>query len=280
MKITKLLPIITLCCIVTATADTLYQPYTTSKVEPTEVINKLKNNGFEIAGEYSPYDGTKIIVITSKELQAEAAKSDKGGYGAIIRVAITTNLVSYTTPAYWANAYRMESELTDVATNLEKALGSESTFGSEKGLTKKKLRKYHYMKMMPYFDDQVKLGEFSSHTEAVTTIETALKSEKNGIKAVYKVEITGKDETLFGFSMTGDQEITDKSLMSVLNKFTGNIEHAAFLPYEILVSDKTAYMLHGKFRIALSFPDLSMGQFMKIRNAPSDIKKAAKSLLK
>lgn len=280
MTLTKLIPIITLCFIITATAETRYQPYTTSKVESSEVVDKLKANGFDIAGEYSPYDGTKIIVITSKELQAEAAKSDKGGYGATMRVAITTNLVSYTTPAYWANAYRMESELTDIATKLEKALGAENTFGSKKGLTKKKLRKYHYMKMMPYFDDQVKLGEFASHAEAVTAIEKALKEEKNGIKAVYQVKIPGKDETIFGFNMTGDQEITDKSVMAVLNKFTGNKEHAAFLPYEILVSDKTVYMLHGKFRIALSFPDLSMGQFMKIRNAPSDIKKAAKSLLK
>ena len=280
MKIKHILPILTLCSIMTINAETLYQPYTASAVKPVDVISKLKANGFEVAGEYAPYDGTKIIVITSKKLQAEAAKSDKGGYGAVMRVAITTNLVSYTTPAYWANAYRMDSELPEVAANLNKALGEKSTFGSEKGLTKKKLRKYHYMKMMPYFDDQVKLGEFPSYKEAILAIETSLKSEKNGIKQVYQVNIPGKDETVFGFNMTGDQEITDKSVMAVLNKFTGTPEHAAFLPYEILVSNKTVYMLHGKFRIALSFPDLSMGQFMKIRNAPSDIKKAAKSLLK
>ncbi len=280
MKIRHLLPILTICSIITSNADTLYQPYTTSTVPPENVITKLKANGFEIAGEYVPYKGTKIIVITSKHLQAEAVKSNKGGYGAVMRVAITTNSVSYTTPTYWANAYRMASELTDTANNLKKALGAGKTFGSKKGLTKKKLRKYHYMKMMPYFDDQVKLGTFPSYNEAVTTIENALKAKKNGIKLVYQVNIPGKDETVFGFNMSGEQEITDKSIMTVLNTFTGIPEHAAFLPYELLVSNGNVYMLHGKFRIALSFPDLSMGQFMKIRNAPSDIKKAAKSLLK
>jgi hypothetical protein len=133
---------------------------------------------------------------------------------------------------------------------------------------------------MPYFDDQVKLGEFPNYKDAITAIETALKAEKNGIKLVYQVNIPGKDETVFGFNMTGDKEITDKSVMAILNKFTGTPEHAAFLPYEMLVSGGNVYMLHGKFRIALSFPNLSMGQFMKIRNAPSDIKDAAKSLLK
>lgn len=154
MKMKYILPVLIIFCAITTTAETLYQPYTTSTAKPVDVITKLKANGFEIAGEYTPYEETKIIVITSKKLQAEAAKSDKGGYGAVMRVAITTNLVSYTTPAYWANAYRMKSELPDVAANLKEALGAKDTFGSEKGLTKKKLRKYHYMKMMPYFDDR------------------------------------------------------------------------------------------------------------------------------
>lgn len=280
MKIQHLLPILTICSIITVTAETLYQPYTTSTVKPENVITKLKANGFEIAGEYTPYKGTKIIAITSKELQTVAAKSDKGGYGAVIRIAITTNFVSYTTPAYWANAYRLESDLNNVAVNLKKALGAESTFGSKKGISKKKLRKYHYMKMMPYFDDQVKLGKFDSYKEAIQVIEESLKAEKNGIKQVYKVSVVGKNETVFGFAMTGDQDITDKSVMAKLNKFTGTPEHAAFLPYEILVSGNAVYMLHGRFRIALSFPDLSMSQFTKIMSAPSDIKKAAKSLLR
>ena len=48
-------------------------------------------------------------------------------------------------------------------------------------------------------------------------------------------------------------------------------KHTAFLPYELLILDNKVYMLHGRFRIALSFPDLSMGQFMKIVSTPGYI---------
>ncbi|MEZ4908258.1 MAG: hypothetical protein R2771_11610 [Saprospiraceae bacterium] len=40
-------------------------------------------------------------------------------------------------------------------------------------------------------------------------------------------------------------------------------KHTA-LPYELLILDNKVYMLHGRFRIALAFPDLSIDQFMKI----------------
>jgi hypothetical protein len=39
----------------------------------------------------------------------------------------------------------------------------------------------------------------------------------------------------------------------------------------MIVSGGKVYMLHGKFRISLDFPDLAMGTFMKIYGAPSAI---------
>jgi len=44
------------------------------------------------------------------------------------------------------------------------------------------------------------------------------------------------------------------------------------LPYELLVSGPDVIALRGRFRIAQSFPDLTMGTFMKIRSAPGAIK--------
>jgi hypothetical protein len=46
------------------------------------------------------------------------------------------------------------------------------------------------------------------------------------------------------------------------------------------VSGKHAYMLHGKFRIAQSFPDLSMGNFMNISGAPDAIENSIKEAIK
>jgi len=53
-----------------------------------------------------------------------------------------------------------------------------------------------------------------------------------------------------------------------------NPKHTAFLPYEILVMNGEVHMLHGRYRIALSFPDLTMGTFTKIMSTPGDIENA------
>ena len=65
--------------------------------------NKLTSGGFTLAGEYSPYDGAHVLVVTSDELQAAAAETDAGGYGSVIRVAVTKNAdkveVTYSNPS-------------------------------------------------------------------------------------------------------------------------------------------------------------------------------------
>jgi hypothetical protein len=89
--------------------------------------------------------------------------------------------------------------------------------------------------------------------------------------------ITGKEETVFGVAIT-DGEGADKTVMSSIDN--GELRHGAHLPYEILVSGNKAYMLHGKFRIAQSFPDLSMGSFMGISAAPDAIEMTLKEAIK
>ena len=105
----------------------------------TDVKSKLKGAGFEIVGEYSPYAGANIIIVTSEAQKAHAAKSEFGAYGAISRVAITQNgdnvEVSYTNPVYMAAAYRMATDMADIRAKLEDALGAEMDYVSEKNLT-------------------------------------------------------------------------------------------------------------------------------------------------
>ena len=60
----------------------------------------------------------------------------------------------------------------------------------------------------------------------------------------------------------------------------GTPKHTAFLPYEVLVVGKKVHMLHGRYRIALSFPDLTMGTFSKIMSTPGDIEELLEQLVK
>ena len=250
-----------------------------------EVKSKLTAAGFEIVGEYSPYAGADIIIVTSDALKSHASKSDFGAYGAAQRVSITKNgdmtEIVYTNPVYMAAAYRMAVDLSDIRAQLEGALGAKKDFGSEKNLTADDLRKYHYTIMMEYFDDPSELAEYGSQAEAVKAVEDSLAAGLGATAKVYRIDIPGKDETVFGVALKGkdaDDCSGDEFVMSRVDK--ASPRSTAHLPYEIVVSDGTAYALFARFRIAINWPHLPMvasetgGTFMKIMCSPGAIEEA------
>ncbi len=250
----------------------------------TQVKNKLVAANFNIAGEYSPYRSAHIIVVTNARLKQAAAKSEFGGYGAGQRVAVTqvgTELqVSYTNPVYMANAYRMNDDLADIAEQLAGALGRIQQFGSEEGMTAAKLRKYHYMFGMEYFDEPSELAEYDSYRQAVAAVEAGLAAGKGGAGKVYRIDIPGKQETVFGVSLNNQVECSgDEFIMSEID--FKPLRSSAHLPYEILVSENQVYALYARFRIAINFPDLKMvgrNSFMNIMCAPGAIEDALEAV--
>ena len=237
-----------------------------------EVKAAVEREGFQVVGEYAPYKGVHIVVVTSEALRKNAANSRFGAYGAVLRISITEKgkdlQVSYINPLYMAQAYRMKDGLADTAAKIEKALGKKEMFGSKNGLTADKLHKYHYMMLMPYFTDQVELAKYKSHEEAIRAVEANLATGKGGTVRVYRVDLPGKKESVFGVGIR-EGDGADEAVMKTVDY--NELKQAAHLPYELIVSDGTVYMLHGKFRIAVDFPDLTMGTFMKISGAPSAI---------
>lgn len=241
------------------------------------VRQALQGGGFQVAGEADPYEGAHVFVVTSDALRQAAAASSAGGFGAAQRVAVTKVgdqvQVAYTNPVWMANVYRMGPDLADVASALGAALGSTEAFGSKNGIPAKDLRSYHYMVFMPYFTDQVKLAEHGSHEEALAKVEAGLAAGE-GVRKVARVDVPGKEESLFAVAiLAGDG--ADAAVMKTCDG--GELKHTAHLPYELLVSGKKVLMLHGKFRIAQSFPDLTMGTFMKISGAPDGIEKVLRA---
>ncbi len=250
-----------------------------------EVTNKVKSAGFEVAGSYSPYDGAIVIAVTNDGLKKAAASSENGGYEAAQRVSVTKVgdeiQVSYTNPVYLANAYRIKdtSDAEAALSSLESALGKEQTFGSgDKQLSSKDLRKYHYMFGMEYFDDPSELAEYDSYDEAVAAVEEGLAQGRGGATKVYRIDIPGKKETVFGVGLTDSNCSGDEYIMSRVDK--DQLRSTAHLPYEILVSDGNVYALYARFRIAISWPHLPMIQsdtgatFFNIMCAPNAIEEA------
>ncbi|MDO9063632.1 MAG: hypothetical protein Q7U25_00310 [Sulfuricella sp.] len=264
----------------------ILKPFVLGSKGPGAVADKvaaaktaLQANGFTIAGSYSPYPDATIIVVTNDEMKSTAAKSEHGGFGAAQRVSVTKVhdevQVSYTNPTYMANGYRMAGDLPQTSEKLKAALGKVEEFGA-KGLSASELRKYHYMFGMEYFDEPVILAEYGSHEEALKAVEANLAAGKGGCTKVYRVDVPGKKESVFGVAMKGgDKYMDDKYIMSVID--FGDLKGSAHLPHEMLVTGNKVIALYARFRIALDFPDLKMAganSFMKIMESPEAIRKA------
>lgn len=273
---------------VSAQADKKYMPFSLASDDAGTIADKLaptkkalEDNGFTIAGEYSPYTGAHIIVVTNDELKKAAASCPRCGYIAAQRVALTEMnnkvQVSYTNPYYMSKAYRVKSDLPNTTAAFQKALGHMKDFGPEEGLDKDDLLDYHYAFGMEYFDEPYNLAEAKSHDAAIATVDKNLKAHMGGTTEVYRIDIPGADQTLFGVGMKAPKEskkyMDDKFIMSEID--FKPIRSTAHLPYEVLVTGKNVEALHARFRIAINFPDLSMmgsNSFMNIMPTPNAIK--------
>jgi hypothetical protein len=293
-------PILLLCLLLFSTpvaADTAYQPFVLSSVnesgltEQTDAtIAALEQAGFTVAGRYAPLPNANVIVVTSPELLAIAAQSDKGGYGAGQRVSITERdgktEVAFVNPLYLQHAYRMGADMQEIHDRLAAALGNLESFGTKKGLTAKKLGKYHYMMGMQRFDDPSELGSFATHEAAITAVEQGLARQGDALTQVYRIDIPGKQQTVFGVGMkaTGssddEMDIDGAHQLSIVD-FEG-YSKVAYFPYEVLVNGNEVEALHMRFRMAVHFPDLSMmgaHGFMKLVSAPGATEDALEALL-
>jgi len=270
---------------VTAQAAQTYLPFALASNDAGTVADKiagtktaLTENGFEIAGEYSPYKGAHIIVVTNDELKKAAASKERGGYIAAQRIALTEMngkvQVSYTNPNYFGAVFQMESDLSGVSAKLASALGNKGEYGPESGLSADDLGDYQYKWLMPHFTDRLELAEYDNQDKAVSAVAANLKAGKGGTAEVYRIDVPGQEATVFGVAMKGTPEecAGDEFIMNEIDfKDTRSTGH---LPYEIVVKDGVAYALPAEFRIAISFPDLAMmgdNSFMNIMCAPGAI---------
>ena len=255
----------------------------------SQVKNALQTNGFDIIGEYNVENNKnlKVIVYSRKDLQTTVLKvKDRGALAAALKVGLKSNgsktTISYLNPTYLFNAYlgdsypKYESSLQKVAKDVASALsplGNENKgFGGS--LSAKDLRKYHYKVMMPYFSDPVELEEFSSFEEGVKTIEKNLSAKKGNTNLVYKLKFSSEKVAVYGVALQ-DAATGEGHFLPIIDN-----SHLAAMPYEIILQGKTATILHGRYRLALHWPELTMGTFMKIMSTPGEIEDTLEGLCK
>jgi hypothetical protein len=262
----------------------ILKPFTLAKVyknkklpEVASITRKqLLDAGFEIVGTYEPYVSTKIFVVTDKSLLNTAAKTEFGGFGATIRVSVTEKnneiQVVHNNPTYMGIAYNMKDSLGSTRRHLASTLGYVKDFGGE-GIASDKLGDYNYAFGLEGFTGFMDLAEHKSHAEALKFVEAGFRKNLKNMKKVYRVDIPGKEQSVFGISLTNDIKdqkfLNDQFVMDIIDD--KDIRRSAHLPYELMVVGKRVIIMHPHFRLAVNFPDLRMfGQhsFGKLMDLP------------
>jgi len=253
----------------------------------TQVKTALSNQNFEVIGEYHPAENPDwyVLAFTRPDLQSICLNvTDRGTLASVLKVGMVKKdgkiNVSILNPMYLFNAYLMDeadthqSQLARVNTDLKtamKAIGNDMTgFGG--GEEADDLKDYHYMMMMPYFTDPVELKTFNSFEEGLATIRKNLDAKKGGTIKVYELGFDGHDIAIFGIGLM-DSEDGEAHFLPIIG-----VDNIAAMPYEIILQGKEATMLHGKYRFALLWPELSMSQFMKISSTPGDVEDMLEAL--
>ncbi|MDH5465132.1 MAG: hypothetical protein OEW60_05845 [Thiovulaceae bacterium] len=261
------------------------------------VEKKLKANGFEILA--TTKVGKKkmpVIIFTSPAIKKLADRPMRGLLAGSMRIMVDKerNVIKANNPMYFFKAFLQDQykpgDEKSTVTALLKAFPSLSTtvMGKDEdgeqvdtnseNLEYDDIPDYHYIIGMPYYHDQNELGRGDSVAGLVKKIEKNAKKKK---ALVYTTKLSE------------NRYVIGVHLSKRTSKFPKKIgeQNSLLLPWQILVEEieedgkkeAIATALDGKYRIALSYPQLSMvgaGSFAGIMSVPGaledDLKKYCK----
>ena len=227
---------------------------------------KLADNGLQILGTHQVAGSNDytVVVYTSTELK-QAAQLPNRGFMAVLRIlhnAKDQELV-VSNPEYYMRAFLQKDYKEGMAKPVNDALAAAlgTLTPTDDSMKTKKLAKYHFMMSMPYYDDFARVAKGSTE------------------ELCKKLEASAKDRIVFKLNITddGSSVLYGVALPVAIEQFNETLEtmgQSHLLPYTVLIENGEANILHAKFYFALSFPQLTMGEFMKIMSVPGDVKDA------
>lgn len=247
----------------------------------------LQEGNFDVIGKYNVagHKNLKVICFTRTDLKKSSSFfEDRGALASVLKIGIREDAgkieVSLANPVYMFYAY-FGDDYKDQAPALKKidkdakavlvnTFGTLADFGGK--LEVEDLKGYHYKVMMPYFDDPEVLEEYDSFEKGLAFIRKKIAASEKDIQSVYEVVIPEKQMAVFGIGML-NVEIGEGVYLPIIGE-----RHIAAMPYEIILQGTEVSMLHGKYRLALYWPELTMGEFMKIMSTPGDIEDILESI--
>lgn len=242
----------------------------------SQVEKKLQAEGFSVLGQHLPKGvaGRASLVVADPAMLAAIRAS--GPSSSIVAAAIRVGVdsegnVSYMNPDYWYRAYLRgkfavsQEAVKSVQQRLVKALGEGTGFGGD--VPQAELSDYRYMFGMERFDSaNSELASYASFDEALKAVKDNLAKGVGDTRQVYEVLMPDKKMAVFGVAMNSSSDGEGWWVNKI------GTDHPAALPYELFIVDNKVYALYARYRIALAWPALGMGQFMTIINAPEAIR--------
>ncbi|MBU1235686.1 MAG: hypothetical protein KJ634_09080 [Gammaproteobacteria bacterium] len=259
------------------------QPYVTGAAAASGDLNaatasveqKLTAAGFSVIGRHMPKGLPNQATVVVTDAGLTAALKDIGGSAVVgmpIRVGVKADgTVSYLNLEYWQRAIlrkdfgKAEAAIKTATGKLEQALGKGAAFGGD--VEAEDLASYRYMFPMERFDDRSELAEYKSFDEAVKTVQDNLAKGMKGTSKVYELIVPDKKIAVFGVALN-DAEYGEGWWVNKIGS-----DHVAALPWEVFVVNGKVFGLYGRYRTALAWPSLGMGQFMTISNHPETTKR-------
>lgn len=240
-----------------------------------QIEKKLQAEGFTVIGRHTPQGlpGYASLVITDPDMLT--AIRTIGGSAIVasgIRVGLQNDgTLTYMNPDYWYRAYLRgqykvaQAAAKSVQMRLAKALGEGKAFGGD--VPEADLANYRYMIGMERFDSaNSELSTHASFEEALKAVQGNLSKGTGTTSRVYEVVMPNSKIAVFGVAMNDPGDGEGWWVKKI------GADHMAGLPYEVFIVDNKVYALYARFRIALAWPALGMGQFMGIINAPEAIR--------
>lgn len=236
---------------------------------------KLDAEGFKIIGRHMPkgLPGRGSLVVTDQAmLQAIRAIGGSAVVASGIRVGVQADgTVTYMNPDYWYRAYlrgqfkTAQTAVKAVQLRLSKALGEGRAFGGD--VPEADLANYRYLMGMERFDStNSELATHASFDDALKAVRDGLSKGTANTTRVYELAMPEQKVAVFGVAMNDPSDGEGWWVNKI------GTENIAGLPYEIFIVGNKVYALYARYRIALAWPALGMGQFMGIMSAPEQIR--------
>ena len=264
--------LLSMIALITRASEVTPTDFTAEFKSVPQVKEALQSNGFTVLGTHAIAENPQYtsVLYTAPELRS-AAQLPLRGFAGVMRILVDKkdHTLVLSNPEYYLRAFLQKDYKKGMEAPLSKRLNQ--AFGTlqptEDQLKTKKLANYRFMIGMPRYDNFQVVAKGDPQT-LCKKLETNAKD-----RIVFKLDLSGDGTSvLYGVALPKEIEQFNEKL--------GTMNHAQLLPYTVWIEGGEARILHAKYYLALSFPRLSMGEFMKIMSIPGDIKDQFESYFK